>query len=173
MNDIELCKWLRANSSGTYKTSASGADRIEALLERIAELELKLSVSCLLEKSSTKRMTDQLAEIDELKAKLLTAERNEATWGRRCVRDAMAKEQADERVKIMERQLEAADDLIVKQRQLINCDNYSTFATRLEQIVTGRITGGSDSDNLYQCRKIAAGIYCDLTGEKFDDSQLI
>lgn len=138
----------------------------------VAELKNQLSVCQLLEKSSTKRMTDQLAEIDELKAKLLIAERNEATWGRRCVRDAMAKEQADERVKIMERQLEAADDLIVKQKQIISCDNYSTFATRLEEIVTGRITGSSDAENLYQCRRIAAGIYCDLTGEKFDDSEL-
>lgn len=50
----ELCKWLRDNSSGCYRQSATGADTIEhleaqlkelsnATLGRIATLELALS----------------------------------------------------------------------------------------------------------------------------------
>ena len=48
----------------------------------------------------------------------------------------------------------------------------ASVADRMNQIVTGRITDGSDADNLYQCRKIAAGVYCDLTGEKFDEAAI-
>jgi len=39
MNDNDLCQWLRANSSGTYRPSAEGADRIEALNIELAELK--------------------------------------------------------------------------------------------------------------------------------------
>ena len=38
-NDVELCEWLRANSSGTYWPSYQAADRIEELLARNAQLE--------------------------------------------------------------------------------------------------------------------------------------
>ena len=38
-NDVELCEWLRANSSGTYWPSYQSADRIEELLARNAQLE--------------------------------------------------------------------------------------------------------------------------------------
>jgi len=32
MNDKDLCKWLRDNSSGIYRPSAEAADRIERLI---------------------------------------------------------------------------------------------------------------------------------------------
>jgi len=39
MTDKELCKWLREHSSGIYRTSELGADRIEELLGQIAGIE--------------------------------------------------------------------------------------------------------------------------------------
>ena len=36
MEDPELCKWLRDNSSGTYRPSAEAASRIEELREALA-----------------------------------------------------------------------------------------------------------------------------------------
>lgn len=41
LNDDELCKWLRDNSSGTYRPSAQGADRIEQLKAEIELLKSK------------------------------------------------------------------------------------------------------------------------------------
>lgn len=37
LNDRDLCKWLRDNSSGAYRPSARAADRIESLTEWIKE----------------------------------------------------------------------------------------------------------------------------------------
>ena len=37
MKDKDLCKWLRDNSSGSYRKSAIAADRIETLLEWIKQ----------------------------------------------------------------------------------------------------------------------------------------
>jgi len=42
MNDNDLCQWLRANSSGTYRPSAEAADRIEALNIEVAELKASI-----------------------------------------------------------------------------------------------------------------------------------
>ena len=96
------------------------------------------------------RLKQQNAALSEqvagLETQLTRAESTEASWGRRCIRDAEAKELAEAKI------AKAARDV--------------------EQIVTGRITGGSDADNLYQCRKIAAGIYCDLTGEELDEQAI-
>jgi len=39
MNDEDLCKWLRDHSSGIYRNSELGADRIEELLKKISQLE--------------------------------------------------------------------------------------------------------------------------------------
>ena len=38
MSDEELCKWLRANSSGDYRKSSDAADRIEELIRERHEL---------------------------------------------------------------------------------------------------------------------------------------
>lgn len=35
MKDKDLCKWLRENSSGSYRKSAQAADRIEQLIDYI------------------------------------------------------------------------------------------------------------------------------------------
>ena len=45
MTDIELCKWLRENSSGIYRPSAEAALRIEELLsalQSICDIENKM-----------------------------------------------------------------------------------------------------------------------------------
>jgi hypothetical protein len=39
MNDTDLCKWLRGNSSGVYQPSAEAADRIEQLKAEVVELK--------------------------------------------------------------------------------------------------------------------------------------
>ena len=38
MDDETLCKWLRENSSGTYRPSALAADRLERLIEENKKL---------------------------------------------------------------------------------------------------------------------------------------
>lgn len=42
MNDEELCKWLRANSSGDCRKSSDAADRIEGLIRERDELHKAL-----------------------------------------------------------------------------------------------------------------------------------
>ena len=42
MKDKDLCKWLRDNSSGTYRPSAEAATRIEILNERLSEALCKV-----------------------------------------------------------------------------------------------------------------------------------
>ena len=42
MSDEELCKWLRANSSGDYRKSSDAADRIEGLIRERDELHKAL-----------------------------------------------------------------------------------------------------------------------------------
>ena len=46
MSDAKLCQWLRDNSSGTYRNSAAGADRIEELSGQVASL--RGALSCIL-----------------------------------------------------------------------------------------------------------------------------
>ena len=38
-DDVELCKWLRDNSSGIYRPSAQAANRIEELLVLVSKLD--------------------------------------------------------------------------------------------------------------------------------------
>lgn len=38
-SDTELCKWLRANSSGDYRLAAFAADRIETLNQQLANVQ--------------------------------------------------------------------------------------------------------------------------------------
>tara|TARA_B100000768_G_C11281315_1_gene378798 strand:+ start:4128 stop:4418 length:291 start_codon:yes stop_codon:yes gene_type:complete len=38
-DDVELCKWLRDNSSGIYRPSALAANRIEELLVLVSKLD--------------------------------------------------------------------------------------------------------------------------------------
>jgi hypothetical protein len=45
MNDKDLCAWLRENSSGAYRTSATAADRIEELLTTQKDPVAKLQCS--------------------------------------------------------------------------------------------------------------------------------
>lgn len=37
-SDAELCKWLRENSSGYYRSTELAADRIEALNQQLADM---------------------------------------------------------------------------------------------------------------------------------------
>jgi len=37
--DFRLCKWLRDNSSGSYRKSADAADRIEQLKQQLFEMQ--------------------------------------------------------------------------------------------------------------------------------------
>ena len=38
-DDEELCKWLRANSSGNYRLAAYAAERIETLTTHLANVQ--------------------------------------------------------------------------------------------------------------------------------------
>lgn len=67
MDYDELCAWLRANSSGVYRLSALGADAIDQLRARVADLEVLKDSAGQSLRSFADQLTALEAERDDLK----------------------------------------------------------------------------------------------------------